>query len=230
MTVTHLTIVVASDKRALKAEARALVAELPIEVLAPSEVLDNYPGAPFEGDDLEAYAVHRARHLAEHAQLVTVAEAAGLEVASLGGRPGVRSPRFAREGATDAENNAELLRRLDEMTGEDRRAQFRSVLAVVDPYRPGEPLVVEATCPGRIARKPSGAGGFGYDSLFIVDGVEGDRTLAELTEEETERVSHRHQALRLLAAPLDALLRQRLAEAHQILSGQYEPPPSSQRW
>lgn len=230
MTVTHLTIVVASDKRALKAEARALVAELPIEVLAPSEVLDNYPGAPFEGDDLEAYAVHRARHLAEHAQLVTVAEAAGLEVASLGGRPGVRSPRFAREGATDAENNAELLRRLDEMTGEDRRAQFRCVLAVVDPYRPEDPLVVEATCPGCIARKPSGAGGFGYDPLFIVDGVEGDRTLAELTEEETERVSHRHQALRLLAAPLDALLRQRLAEAHQILSGQYEPPPSSQRW
>ena len=228
MPATHLSLVVASDKRALKAEVRALVAELPVEVLAPSDVIDQYPGAPYEGDDLEAYAIHRARHLAGEAQLITVAEAAGLEVASLGGRPGVRSPRFAREGATDAENNAELLRRLDEMTGEDRRAQFRSVLAVVDPYRPAEPLVVEAICPGRVARKPSGAGGFGYDPLFIVDGVDGDRTLAELSEEESARVSHRHQALRLLASPLDALLRQRLAESHQVVSGQYEPPPSSQ--
>src|ERR1700710_968229 len=128
--------------------------------------------------------------------MLTLADDSGLEVDALGGVPGVRSARFAGERATDAENNAALLAALESLVtdpsgafaGESYKARFRCVLALVDPFlRDGEPYFVEGVCEGEITRTPRGSGGFGYDPLFLVAGT--GKTMAELTEEEKNRVS-----------------------------------------
>ena len=97
---------------------------------------------------------------------------------ALGGRPGVRSARFAHERATDAENNAALLRALEEVEEGDRSARFRCVLALASPWS-DEVIIEQGQCRGRIARAPRGGGGFGYDPWFVVEGSD-ERSLAEL--------------------------------------------------
>lgn len=225
MTVS-LSLVVATANRAKLAEIRALLEGLPVEVLSPAEALGEISvPTPRKASTFEEAALAEARALAETALMITIADAAGLEVDALGGRPGMRSSRFAGEGATDAENNAELLRRLDDVEDEGRRARFRVAFAVFDPWTPHEPIVVTGSCEGRIAQKPSGTGGFGYDSLFIVEG-QASRTLAELDEEERRGVSHRARALRELGPRLVALVESRLDDAVAIVRGTFEPPPS----
>ena len=220
-----LSLVMATANRAKLAEIRALLEGLPVEVLSPKEALGEMATPPArEGTTFEEAALSRARGLAEASLLITIAEAAGLEVDALGGRPGVRSARFAGEGATDAENNAELLRRLDDVDDEQRRARFRVAFAVVDPWSPHEAIVASGRCEGRIARKPSGAGGFGYEPLFLVEGR--DCTLAELDDEARRQVSHRAQALGELGPKLVALVKDRLDDAVSIVRGTFEPPPS----
>ena len=220
-----LSLVVATANRAKLAEIRALLAGLPVEVLSAQEALgDAKPPIVTEGASFEEAALAKARAYAEATLMITVADAAGLEVDALGGRPGVRSARFAREGATDAENNAELLRRLDDGDDEGRRARFRAAFALVDPWWPHDPRVVAGRCDGRVARKPSGAGGFGYEPLFLVEGE--DRTLAELTAEERRAVSHREQALEALRPHLVRLVESRLDDAVAIAQGTFEAPPS----
>src|SRR5690606_1591159 len=126
---------------------------------------------------------------------------------ALGGAPGVRSARYAGERASDAENNAALLTALESIPadGGEYAAQFRCVLALVDPFvDDGAPYVTEGTCKGRITRSPRGTGGFGYDPLFIVDGT--DKTMAELTEDEKNRVSHRARAAENLRLALEKTL------------------------
>jgi XTP/dITP diphosphohydrolase len=112
-------------------------------------------------------------------------------VGALGGLPGVRSSRFAGEDATYADNRAELLRRLTGVA--DRRARFRTVVALVEPG--GAETVASGTVEGTITHRERGEGGFGYDPLFEVDG----RTLAEMSEEDKNQVSHRAAALAALA-------------------------------
>lgn len=224
MTVS-LSLVVATANRAKIAEIRGLLEGRPIEVLALQEALGeaSLPIAR-EGTSFEEAALTEARALAEAAHMIAIADATGLEVEALGGRPGVRSARFAGEGATDAENNAELLRRLDDVDDEGRRARFRVAIAVVDPWDALATFVVSGSCEGHIARKPSGSGGFGYDALFIVDGH--GCTLAELGEREKSAVSHRARALRELGPRLVALIEGRLDDAVSIARGTFEPPAS----
>jgi XTP/dITP diphosphohydrolase len=147
---------------------------------------------------------------------MTLADDSGLEVDLLGGHPGVRSARFAREGATDSENNAALVQAL--ATASDRArttspltARFRCVLAFVSSPDSG-PLVVDGTCEGSIVLMPRGTGGFGYDPHFMVDGA-GGRTLAELSDAEKNAVSHRGRAM----AKLKPLLATIVANHRQSL-------------
>jgi XTP/dITP diphosphohydrolase len=147
--------------------------------------------------------------------MVTLAEDSGLEVDALGGRPGVRSARFAKEGATDAENNALLLSSLSEVDDDQRTARFRCVMVLVDPWSPGEPIVTEGRCEGRIAREPRGAGGFGYDPLFVVTGE--DMTMAELPEHRKNEISHRARAAAAMRPRLIALARDRARAAADLL-------------
>src|SRR6185503_9871393 len=127
--------------------------------------------------------------------LAALADDSGLEVDALGGAPGVYSARDAGLGHDDAANNAKLRAARAESADEDRTARFRWALALVAPG--GELVTAEGRCEGRIARAPRGGGGFGYDPLFLVGA--GDRTMAELTPEEKNRISHRGQAMRALA-------------------------------
>ncbi|MGD8608099.1 MAG: RdgB/HAM1 family non-canonical purine NTP pyrophosphatase [Myxococcales bacterium] len=168
------------------------------------ETMARFPEPVEVVEDQETFlgnARKKATEVAAVAGIPCLADDSGLEVDALGGRPGVRSARYAGEGATDAGNNAKLLDTLRDVPEADRRARFRCVIAVVD--ADGRELaMVEGTCEGRIAGAPRGGHGFGYDPVFIPDGF--TQTMAELGPETKDRISHRAQA----AAKLVPLLRQ----------------------
>ena len=151
-------------------------------------------------EDFEGNAWLKARAMKERAgrRGWVVADDSGLEVDALGGAPGVRSARFAGESATDAENNARLLRELAGRPIAERRARFRCVLALLAPD--GREESFTGVCEGRIAGAPSGGGGFGYDPLFIPEGYESP--FAELGETVKNRISHRARAWGLLVERL----------------------------
>ncbi len=161
----------------------------------PAEVPDVVEDAPdlVGNARLKADAIHTASGLA------AVADDTGLEVDALDGRPGVHSARFAGPDATDADNVALLLERLE--GSPDRHARFRTVAYVTWGDRS---VWAEGVCEGSIAEAPRGASGFGYDPVFVP--TEGDgRTFAEMTAEEKDAMSHRGRAFRALAAILDDL-------------------------
>ena len=143
---------------------------------------------------LEGNALLKARAVATATGLPSLADDTGLEVAALGGAPGVRSARYAGEDASYADNVRVLLERLAGQV--ERTARFRTVMALVIPN--GEEIVAEGVLDGRIIDTPRGDSGFGYDPVFEVDG----RTLAELGPIEKNVVSHRARALRALAEQL----------------------------
>ena len=149
----------------------------------PKDVEENAPD--FIGNALIKVRAIAARHRGEWC----MADDSGLEVAALGGAPGVRSARYAGEPSNTPNNNALLLKNLKGVT--DRRANFTCAIALVDPK--GVERTVVGKCFGRIAEAPSGAEGFGYDPLFIPDGHE--KSFAELTAEEKNAISHRGRAL-----------------------------------
>jgi XTP/dITP diphosphohydrolase len=209
------TLVVATSNRGKLAELRALLAGLPLEVLSLAEAVPNPPHVIEDGVTFAENAVKKARAAADATVMMALADDSGLEVDALGGRPGVRSARFAHEHATDAENNTALLTALEPLADEAAGgrpglfpARFRCALALVDPYtNAGRPQVVVGTCEGAITRTPRGTQGFGYDPLFVVDGTE--KTMAELTDEEKNTVSHRGRALRALLPLLARVLEER---------------------
>jgi XTP/dITP diphosphohydrolase len=147
-------------------------------------------------------AEKKARAALARTGLTALADDSGLEVDALGGAPGVRSARFAGPGHDDAANNTRLLHELSDVPDDLRTARFRCALCWLEPG--GRRLLVEGVCEGRIALAPRGQGGFGYDPLFLVEesGYEGTRTMAELTAEEKNRISHRAHAIEALRRAL----------------------------
>jgi XTP/dITP diphosphohydrolase len=123
-----------------------------------------------------------------------LADDSGIEVDALGGRPGPRSARFAGEGATDERNLEELIRSTKGVPASGRTARYRCVAVLAFPG--GEEASAEGTCDGTLVAKPRGTRGFGYDPIFVPAGW--DRTMAELTDDEKDRISHRGRALRAL--------------------------------
>jgi XTP/dITP diphosphohydrolase len=211
-----LSIVIATTNEGKLNELRALLGDLPIELLSVTDVLGDKPVIAEDGDTFDQNALVKARTISQATSLYALADDSGLEVEALGGRPGVRSARFAHERATDAENNAALLRELEEVGDDARRAKFRCVLALASPWALDEIETVEGSCEGIIARAPRGSGGFGYDPLFIVPEL-GDRAMAELSEDEKNSVSHRARAVRALRPVLARLIEARLNEVERAL-------------
>jgi XTP/dITP diphosphohydrolase len=209
------TIVLATSNHGKIAELRALLADLPIQFLSAVEVLGEQPSIVEDGATFEANALIKARAIARATRSLALADDSGLEVDALGGRPGVRSARFAHERATDAENNAALLRELESVDEGARAARFRCVLALVDPWQESNLHIAEGSCEGSIARAPRGNGGFGYDPLFVVEGQQG-KAMAELSEAEKNQVSHRARAVQALRRILLELVNDRLDEAERI--------------
>jgi XTP/dITP diphosphohydrolase len=152
----------------------------------PSDIGDIDEDAP----TLEGNAIIKAVEIANHASEWAISDDTGLEVDVLNGAPGVRSARFAGEQATDAENRALLIAKLDGVT--NRSARFRTVVALVSSK--GDIHFVSGECAGSIAESERGDSGFGYDSIFIPTDGDG-RTFAEMTGPEKDAVSHRGRAL-----------------------------------
>jgi XTP/dITP diphosphohydrolase len=145
------------------------------------------------GSTFEANALLKARHAARAAGLPALADDSGLEVDALGGRPGVWSARYAGRGAGDAANNALLLQELGKTPPSGRRARYRCVIAWVSHSDDPEPLIAHGAWEGSIALEPAGDAGFGYDRVFIPDGVA--ITAAQMTPAAKNAVSHRARAL-----------------------------------
>ncbi|MES2884416.1 MAG: RdgB/HAM1 family non-canonical purine NTP pyrophosphatase [Pseudomonadota bacterium] len=145
-------------------------------------------------------ALLKARHAARVSGLPAIADDSGLEVAALGGAPGVYSARFAGEPSNDSANNAKLLEALRNVPAAQRGARFVSALVWLRHADDPVPLIAVGTWAGRILEAPRGAKGFGYDPLFWVESHQ--CTSAELAGEEKNRISHRAQALRVLLSQL----------------------------
>jgi len=163
-------------------------------LLAPHEVLPlpaEVELPPETGETFAENALGKARAAAQATGMPAVADDSGIAAAALGGAPGVRSARFAGENATDEENLGKLLREVP--ADGDRRVAYVCALAYVDGDR--EELF-EGRCEGTLAHEPRGSGGFGYDPAFIPADRGDDRTMAELSVEDKDAISHRGRAAR----------------------------------
>ena len=187
-----MRLVLASANPDKAAEIAALLQGLDV-VPRPSGV----PDVEETADTLEDNERLKAEGLVTATGEAAVADDTGLEVAALGGAPGVRSARYAGEGASYDDNVSKLLAALD--GEEDRRARFRTVALARFPD--GREVVAEGSVEGRITLARQGSGGFGYDPVFAPDGA-GGRTFAEMSASEKNAISHRGRAFRALAAQL----------------------------
>lgn len=164
-------------------------------LLRPHEVLplpDEVELPPETGETFEDNALIKARAAREATGMAAVADDSGIEAAALGGAPGVRSARYAGENATDEENLAKLLREVP--PAGDTRVAYVCVLAYVTAE--GDEHVFEGRCEGTLTHEPRGTGGFGYDPAFVPADRHDGRTMAEITPEEKDAISHRGRAAR----------------------------------
>ena len=150
------------------------------------------------GKTFEHNALIKARTVAKLTNMITIADDSGLEVDAIGKKPGIYSSRYAGENATDEENREKLLKALKNTAASHRTGRFVCCIAVVFPD--GKEFVVRGTCEGTIAFEEKGKNGFGYDSLFIVDGY--NKTFAELPATVKNAISHRAKALELMEEEL----------------------------
>ena len=180
-------------------ELRRLLAHLPLALLTPAEAGVSLEPAE-DGATYEANALATARAFADASGLPALADDSGIEVDALGGRPGVHSARYGGSGLTDENRVALLLRELADVPDGERTARYRAVLAVVAPD--GTERTAEGWCEGTVAHTRDGANGFGYDPVFFVAAL--GVTMARLTDEEKDAVSHRGNAARAIAPVLAA--------------------------
>jgi XTP/dITP diphosphohydrolase len=196
---TPRRVVLATGNAGKVREIAALLAPLSIEVI-PQSALGIGP-VEETGTTFEANALLKARHASHAASLPALADDSGIEVDALGGRPGVWSARYAGPEASDADNNALLLKELAAVPSAPRSARYRCVLAYVRDANDPTPLFARGSWEGWIGTALAGEGGFGYDPLFIPQGQQ--HTAAQMSAADKNAVSHRGIAL----AGLVALLR-----------------------
>jgi XTP/dITP diphosphohydrolase len=208
--VTRRRLLVATRSVHKLRELRELLGLDGTELIALNDL--GVSGDPAEtGETFETNAAIKARFGLRATGLPTLADDSGLEVDALGGRPGVRTRRYAGEHATDAQNNARLLEALRDVPAGRRAARYVCVLAVALPDRVGPGggarlLHARGTCRGRIASEPRGHGGFGYDPIFEPASEQpGGRTLGLWSPAEKHAISHRARAARRLAPKLREL-------------------------
>ncbi|WP_457982388.1 XTP/dITP diphosphatase [Bacillus paralicheniformis] len=151
------------------------------------------------GQTFEENAVIKAETISKETGKIVIADDSGLSVDYLGGSPGVYSARYAGEEKNDLANLKKLLKELEGVEKEDRSARFRCALALCTPGQ--ETKTVEGSVEGYITEEPRGTNGFGYDPVFLVK--DKDQTMAELSSDEKNKISHRAEALKKLSALLD---------------------------
>ena len=187
-------IVLATGNVGKQRELSALLAPLGCTLLLQRDL--GVTAADETGSTFEANALLKAQHAAAITGLPALADDSGLEVDVLAGAPGVRSARYAGDHASDGENLALLLQRLQDVPPAQRTARFRCVIALVTGADDPAPLLAAGVWEGHIALVPQGDGGFGYDPVFVPAGS--TQTLAQWSAAEKNAVSHRAQALQQL--------------------------------
>lgn len=182
-------LVLATRNRHKAQELASLLSDLGISI----RTMDAFPQVPDvieDGKTCEANAIKKARAVSRATGLLAVADDTGLEVDALGGQPGVYAARYAGEHVTYEDNWRKLLRELSGVPHDRRTARFITVAAIASPS--GEVQVAEGQLQGVITEEPAGAQGFGYDPVFLVPTL--GKTLAELSPDEKNRISHRAKA------------------------------------
>jgi XTP/dITP diphosphohydrolase len=193
-------VVLASGNAGKLREMREILAPWHVTVRALGEFTQ--AAADESGLTFIENALLKARFAAAASGLPAIADDSGLEVDALRGAPGIHSARYAGTGADDRANNERLLRELERVPDAERTARYRCAMVFLRWPEDPAPIVTQAAWSGRIGREPRGAGGFGYDPLFVVEDLA--RTAAELTDDDKNGRSHRGQALRGLVAALAA--------------------------
>ncbi len=193
-------LIIGSSNPGKQRELRALLAPLGISLVTPHELLLGLQVREI-GENYEANARLKAARYAQASGLHAVADDSGLEVEPLDGAPGLYSSRAAGPGVDDAERREWLL---DQLQGKPRPWKARFVCSAAF-ASPSEMLATaQGHCQGEIASEERGEGGFGYDPLFVVEGT--GKTMAELGEDEKNRISHRARAIHALMADLERVL------------------------
>jgi len=193
-------LILATRNKHKAQELQTLLGDLNLEILTLNDVSPELILRE-DGNTFEANALQKASTVYNHTKLLTLADDSGLEVFFLNGRPGVFSARYAGVNATDEMNNRKLLMEMRAVAPRRRRAQFRSVLALV-----GKSIkeLTEGICTGMLGETPRGTNGFGYDPIFIPAGF--TKTYAELNAEEKNLISHRARSLAKMKEVLKAKL------------------------
>lgn len=194
-----MILIFATHNRDKVREISAILDGLPVEV----RTADDYPDFPEtieDGATCEENALKKAREMCDFSGHPAIADDTGLYVSALDGAPGIYAARFAGEDVTYEDNYRKLLREMANIPEGERTAYFATISALVLPD--GREFVAEGRLNGRIARKPRGEGGFGYDPIFeLPDG----RTLAQIDSAEKNRISHRAEAFRKMRNIIETL-------------------------
>ncbi|WP_044894582.1 XTP/dITP diphosphatase [Bacillus alveayuensis] len=195
-------VIIATKNAGKVKEFQTLFAEKAVKVKSLLDIEDA-PDVEETGETFAENAILKAETIANYLNKVVIADDSGLAVDALGGKPGVYSARYAGEHKNDKENMAKVLEELNGVPFEQRTARFHCALAVAIPNQ--RTVVVEGTCEGYIAEAPTGTNGFGYDPIFYVP--EQQKTMAELSKEEKNKISHRANALKKLEKIWDELFK-----------------------
>lgn len=193
---SYRRLVLASNNAGKLKELATILSAHDIELIAKPKT--QLPQVAETGLSFIENAIIKARHFAKHLNCAALADDSGLSVSALGGAPGIYSSRFGGKNATDAENNAKLLAKLEGV--KNRSAAFHCAIAVVTTASDPAPIVAHGIWQGSILEALQGDNGFGYDPLFYV--AEHQKSAAELTVELKNSISHRHLALRELLLKL----------------------------
>ena len=195
-------VIVATRNRGKMREVREALKGLGLRIHA----LSDFSGVPEIEEDGKSFvenALKKARFYSKVFGKLTLADDSGLEVDRLKGFPGIYSARYAGKGASTRDNNQKLLNEMEGISLSKRGARFKCVMAMVSPD--GREAIAEGSCKGRIGFEEKGRKGFGYDPLFILPKY--GKTMAELSLEEKNKMSHRGKALRKLRRRIVALMR-----------------------
>jgi len=189
-------IVLATKNKDKVKEIKAIFAKLPAEILSLADFAE-LPDAVEDGKTFQENATLKAKFFSDKLKLACLADDSGLEVEALNGLPGIYSARFSGYHADDDTNNQKLLEELNKVGVEESKANYTCAISFID--TDGTELHAEGKIDGVIKKFAKGTGGFGYDPYFYIDDA---KTMAELTAEEKNLISHRGMALRKLLPKL----------------------------
>ncbi|HBH12531.1 MAG: Non-canonical purine NTP pyrophosphatase [Clostridiales bacterium 38_11] len=195
-------IVISTGNENKVREISDVLKEFDVDVVSKDSLGLNHINIEEDGHTLEENAIKKARELWKNTGGIVIADDTGLFVNYLKGDPGVHSSRYAGDQANDIDNNNLLLKNMKNVEGKERKAFFKTVIVIID--RNEKIHLSEGICCGQIGLEPKGDYGFGYDSLFVVDGI--GRTFAQMSNEEKNKYSHRGKALRKLGKIFSEIL------------------------